>query len=61
MNKPSLGLCLALGLATGSASAVTEIRYDCWPNHDKTIGNEDIMAEFHKQNPDIKIKDRNCL
>lgn len=56
MNKPSLGLCLALGLATGSASAVTEIRYDCWPNHDKTIGNEDIMAEFHKQNPDIKIK-----
>lgn len=56
MKNSALYLGIASCLMVGQASAMTELRYDCWPNHDKTVANEEVMAEFHKQNPDIKIK-----
>ncbi|WP_026959658.1 ABC transporter substrate-binding protein [Aliagarivorans taiwanensis] len=54
MELKKLSLALLLVGTTAAAQAATTIRYDCWPNHDKTA--VDKIDDFYAANPDIKVE-----
>ncbi|MPW31735.1 extracellular solute-binding protein [Agarivorans sp. B2Z047] len=54
MELKKLSLALVIAGTAVAAQAETTIRYDCWPNHDKTAVEK--IDDFYKANPGIKVE-----